>query len=93
MRRAIRKGVDKSTGHCYTPRPCVTGSNNVFINKIPATRVGDFYPTHCCGSSCHSGNATSTSNVFVNNRPIHRSGDPITCGDTAFNGSPNVFIN
>ena len=93
MRRAIRKGVDISTGQCYTPRPCVTGSPNVFINNIPATSVGDFYPVHCCGDSCHSGTALSTSNVFVNSKKIHRSGDPISCGDTAINGSPNVFIN
>lgn len=93
MRRAIRQGVDKSTGHCYTPRPCTTGSPNVFINKIPATRAGDYYPTHCCSGTCHDGVATSTSNVFINNRPLHRSGDPITCGDIAFHGSPNVFIN
>lgn len=93
MRRAIRKGVDISTGHCYSPRPCITGSENVLINNIPVCRAGDYYPNHCCGSSCHDGVATSTSNVFVNNRPLHRSGDPISCGDVAFHGSPNVFIN
>lgn len=93
MRRIIRKDVDVSTGHCFTPRPCITGSPNVFVNSIPATRAGDYYPTHCCGSKCHDGFATSTSNVFVNNKPIHRSGDAITCGDFAFNGSPNVFAN
>ena len=68
-------GIDKSTGHCYTPRPCKNGSENVFINNIPATREGDYYPTHCCGPLCHDGLATSDSNVFVNNKPIHRSGD------------------
>ena len=71
MRRAIRKGVDISTGHCYSPRPCITGSENVLINNIPVCRAGDYYPNHCCGSSCHDGVATSTSNVFVNNRPLH----------------------
>ena len=93
MRRAIRKGIDFSTGHCYDPRPCTTGSPNVFINGIPATTAGDYYPIHCCGASCHDGVALSTSNVFINNKPMHRSGDPISCGDTAFHGSPNVFIN
>ena len=93
MRRIIRKKVDISTGHCYSPRPCITGSPNVFVNNISATRAGDFYPNHCCGPSCHTGNAQSSSNVFVNNRPVHRSGDPVSCGDTASNGSPNVFAN
>jgi uncharacterized Zn-binding protein involved in type VI secretion len=93
MRRAIRQGQDVSLGHCYPPRPCVTGSPNVFINSIPATTEGGYYPYHTCGDSGHDGYATSTSDVFVNNKRIHRSGDPITCGDTAFNGSLNVFIN
>ena len=93
MRRAIRKKVDVSTGHCYSPRHCVTGSPNVFVNKIQLTRLGDHYPTHCCGPSCHDGKAMTDSNVYANNRSVHRSGDPITCGDTAAHGSPNVFIN
>lgn len=93
MRRVIRKGIDKSTGHCFTPRPCITGSNNVFVNNISVTRNGDFYPKHCCGKICHTGNAVSRSNVFVNGRSIHISGDRISCGDTAFHGSPNVFVN
>jgi uncharacterized Zn-binding protein involved in type VI secretion len=93
MRRAIRQGVDISLGHCYSPRPCSTGSENVFINAIPVCRAGDYYPTHCCSGHCHDGFATSTSNVFVNNRPVHRSGDEISCGDIAGHGSLNVFIN
>jgi uncharacterized Zn-binding protein involved in type VI secretion len=91
--KVIRKDVDFSLGHCFFPRPSIEGSNNVFANNIPVVRAGDYYPTHTCGSSSHDGRATSTSNVFVNNKPIHRSGDAITCGDTAFNGSPNVFAN
>lgn len=93
MRRVIRKDVDISFGHCFSPRPCVTGSNDVFVNNIPVCREGDYYPTHCCGSSCHDGVAVSASNVFVNNRKIHRFGDRISCGDTANNGSLNVFAN
>jgi uncharacterized Zn-binding protein involved in type VI secretion len=93
MRGVIRKGVDKSTGHCFTPRPCITGSKNVLVNNIPVTRSGDYYPKHCCGKKCHDGRAVSKSNVFVNNKPIHISGDQISCGDTAFHGSPNVFVN
>ena len=93
MRGVIRKGVDKSTGHCFTPRPCITGSKNVLVNNIPVTRSGDYYPKHCCGKKCHDGRAVSKSNVFVNNKPIHISGDRISCGDTAFHGSSNVFVN
>lgn len=93
MRRAIRKGVDKSRGHCFYPVVPIQGSPNVFVNGIPLVRAGDAYPTHCCGTACHAGKATSTSNVIVNFKPAHRFGDPLTCGDHASHGSPNVFIN
>lgn len=93
MRGIIRKGVDISTGHCFFPRPCITGSPNVLVNNIPACSKGDFYPFHTCGKSGHAGNALSSSNVFVNNKPVHRSRDPVSCGDFAGLGSPNVFAN
>lgn len=92
MPRTIRKSTDNSAGHCFTPRPPSAGSNNVFINNIPAVRVGHSYPTHCCGNPCHGGAASDGSvNVFVNGQKIHRNGDAISCGDVASNGSPDVF--
>jgi len=94
MPRVIRKGVDDSAGHgCYPPRSADEGSPNVFVNGIPVVRVGDHYPTHCCpGGPCHDGVASGgSSSVFVNGKPVHRNGDAISCGDTASNGSPNVF--
>jgi uncharacterized Zn-binding protein involved in type VI secretion len=93
MRGIIRTGIDFSTGHCFFPRPCITGSKNVMVNFIGACRVGDYYPYHKCGLSGHDGFALSKSNVFVNNRPVHRKADPVSCGDFAGLGSPNVFAN
>ena len=101
MPAQIRQDCDPSCGHCYTPRPAVTGSPNVFANHNNGcssgnvVRVGDYYPTHCCPSvGCHDGVASQGSpNVFANGIAVHRNGDAISCGDTACNGSGNVFIN
>ena len=94
MPAAIRKGVDKSRGHCFFPRPPDQGSNNVKTNNIPQVRVGDHYPIHVCGLAMHDGNASKGSpNVKVNNKKLHRQGDAISCGDTAANGSSNVHAN
>ena len=93
MPAAIRKGVDNSQGHCFEPRPADQGSGNVFTNNIMQVRETDHYPTHTCGSESHDGNALdgTAPNVLVNTLKIHVNGDPIDCGDTAANGSPNVF--
>lgn len=91
---AIRMGVDASVGHCFPPRPADSGSPNVFVNGIAVVRVGDHYPTHSCPPyPPHDGNASvGSSTVFVNGKALHRNGDAISCGDTATNGSPNVFV-
>ena len=90
-RGCVRLG-DNSAGHCFFPRPPITGSNNVFINGIPATTVGDYLPVHTCGKSSHDGVISGgSSSVFVNGKPIARTGDPVSCGDTLMIASTNVF--
>jgi len=92
MPAVIRKGVDKSAGHCFSPRPADTGSRDVIINGIGVVRVGDHYPTHICGIAAHDGHASEGSQtVFANGRAVTRIADAISCGDTAAAGSPNVF--
>ena len=97
MARIIRKGVDLSQGHCYSPRTCLNGSNNVFIEGIGVVRVGldDYGQTHSCGNSHHLMRIAlvGSPNVFANGAPIHRSGDLIQCGDRGSNGSLTVFCN
>lgn len=90
----VVRQTDISQGHgCFPPRPCVTGSPNVFYNGLPSQRVTDYYPTHCCGNTCHDGSLLSgSSTVFVNGLAQGRLGDPVSCGDTAGgNCSPNIF--
>jgi len=95
MPAAIRKG-DICKGHgCFVPRPNDEGSHNVFINGIPAHRVGDHWMTHCCGAICHdSVAATGSRNVYINKKQLCRVDDLTECG--SFMGkthSPNVFVN
>jgi len=90
---AVSRLGDICTGHgCFPPRNSTSGSNNVFINGIPAHRQSDSWATHCCGPSCHASSlAAGSSTVFVNGLELSRIGDPIACGSAVAVGSPNVF--
>lgn len=97
MPGAARLG-DKCTGHdCFPPRKSISGSSNVFINGIPALRVGDSFEVHCCTCDdmphgCHDGILESgSSSIYVNGKPLGRIGDPVSCGSTVATGSGNVF--
>jgi uncharacterized Zn-binding protein involved in type VI secretion len=86
----IRKGVDMSKGHPpFPPTMAIQASSNVFANGIAVVRQGDMFKLHC-STSCHQGTATGSSTVMVNGKGIATKGKPITCGDFAANGSPNV---
>lgn len=108
MPAACRLG-DMSTGHSqgdhtWPPRANDQGSPNVYINGIPAHRVGDHWVAHTCikvpsknheyAPDTHEGVLSQGSpTVFVNGQPLGRVGDAISCGDHVATGSPNVFIN
>lgn len=83
---------DICTGHgCYPPRPAVSASPNVFVNKRPWHRVGDAWAVHCCGPSCHASVlAEGSKTVFVNGIPAGRIGDAVACGSAVMTGSSNV---
>jgi uncharacterized Zn-binding protein involved in type VI secretion len=61
-----RRGVDLTAGHgCFPAVPVYSASKNVFVNGIPADRVGDPI-LHCC-NGCHAGVAIAGSpDVFAN---------------------------
>jgi uncharacterized Zn-binding protein involved in type VI secretion len=88
----IRVGVDKSKGHgCFPPTQPTSASSNVKANGIRVVRMGDKYSPHRCGKVVHGSRvAQSPSTVKVNGRPVHRTGDQISCGDSAGKGSKNV---
>lgn len=76
---------------CWPARSNISGSTNVFINGIPAHRLGDAWAPHTCQTT-HSGSLASGSNkVYVNGLPLGRIGDAISCGGSVMTGSLNVF--
>ena len=86
---------DANTGHDACPQTTLaSGSPNVFINGIPAGRVGDPYVPHSCPAhSSHVGTiASGSGTVFINGIPAGRIGDSVSCGGTVAAGSPNVFV-
>jgi uncharacterized Zn-binding protein involved in type VI secretion len=71
----------------------ISGASTVFINGIPANRVGDGYSTHCLGSSCHAPvQATGSPTVIIEGSPAARIGDTSDCGMIVGTGSRDVFI-
>jgi uncharacterized Zn-binding protein involved in type VI secretion len=61
----------------------------VLVNNALAVVEGGTYeviPPHP-----HPGSAASSATVFIEGKPVHRNGDAISCGDTASNGSHDVF--
>ena len=85
---------DLSLGHDgWPPRPCVTASTTVYTNNIPNHRQFDLWQQHCNGSSCHDGYLLLGSpTVYTEGLQQSRRFDPISCGDQAFEGSPNTFV-
>ena len=86
---------DNDTGHdACPPRPLAEGSPDVFINGIPAGRVGDAYALHGCPvHPAHGGViASGSSTVFINGKPAGRIGDAVSCGGSVMEGSPDVFV-
>lgn len=95
--RVIRKLVDLSQGHCYGPRPCLSGSDDVLIEGFGVVRAfkDNYFQNHSCGSHHHDMGVAfqGSPDVFVNGFPVHRNGDLIQCGDRGGNGSISVFVN
>ena len=80
------------------PHPCkgpaIAGSPDVYVNKLPAARVGDpGVHAACCNANmweCKTGSST----VFINGKKAHRKGDDTKhCGGmgSMTSGSSNVI--
>lgn len=82
---------DKTMGHgCYPPQVTLEGSDNVFIEGLPAFRQGDKIQPHCC-NGCHpSAGGEGSPTVFVNNRALNRVTDKATCGSIMLTGAKTV---
>ncbi|MCA9516225.1 MAG: hypothetical protein KC635_14880 [Myxococcales bacterium] len=75
--------------------PGVSGSPNVFVNALPALRVGDpGIHAACCGPNTWEA-VEGAPSVFMNGKKAHRKGDGTKhCGGDGelVVGSPNVFV-
>lgn len=93
----VRMGLDVCSGHpagptFFPPRPAIVGSPDVFVNGLPAVRMGDLWCPHTNILSVHPGTGIGGSaTVFCNGMPLMRSLDPIDCGSVALTGSTDVF--
>lgn len=78
-----------------TTGPAVVGSPDVFINNMPAVRVGDMgVHVACCAANTYTATAGSGT-VFINNMAAHRKDDATThCGGSGkrTQGSSDVII-
>jgi uncharacterized Zn-binding protein involved in type VI secretion len=68
----------------------VSGSEDVFINNIPASAVG----LSAAACALHGGTvvASGSSTVTINGCPAARIGDVTGCGSAIVSGSGNVLI-
>ncbi|MBB5515768.1 putative Zn-binding protein involved in type VI secretion [Rubricella aquisinus] len=91
---AVTRAGDACTGHGpWPPRASTGGSGDVFVNAMPAHRLGDAWAVHCDPTPiCHGGAlASGSATVFVNGRALGRVGDPVSCGSSVAGGSGDVF--
>lgn len=105
MRKLCRVGdkahcpSDSHGNKCCKPHavtgPAVSGSSNVFVDGIPALRLGDpGVHSTCCGSNTWRVSGGSTK-VFINHIPAVRLGDATThCGGagTMVESCDKVFV-
>jgi len=97
---ALSRLGDTSTGHgCFPPTVLVTTPvTKTFVNGIRPSVVNSScqHAIHCCGDVCHAGSSRSPSSgalkTYIEGLRAARIGDPIACGDTIGQGSPNTFV-
>lgn len=95
--------TDSTTSHSpCSPGTCSQGSNNVYINNLPAFRVGDRNTPHGVPVSTPTGIvcvphvtvlAQGSPNVFVNGVPLGRGDDSFACGIKVGSRSGDVIVN
>ena len=95
--------TDSTTAHSpCSPGTCSQGSSDVYINNLPAFRVGDRNTPHGVPVSTPGGIvciphvtvlAQGSPNVFVNGRPLGRGDDSFACGIKVGSRSGDVIVN
>lgn len=87
---------DTATGHAsFPPTVLIEGSDNTFVNGIPASRVGDALNPHGSPSPSppHSRAVSQgASSVLINNKPAAYIGSSVNCGGMLVVGSGNTIF-
>jgi uncharacterized Zn-binding protein involved in type VI secretion len=91
--KGISRLGDITTGHgCHAPVIGAIASPNVYVNGLPAHKVGDTTVPHTCGTDVHPDTmSVGSSTVKINGTDAMRIGDTLTPGGTMAEGSHNVF--
>ncbi|WP_353304005.1 type VI secretion system PAAR protein [Sessilibacter corallicola] len=93
MGNAVKLG-DIGTGHGgFPPTPVISGSSDVFVNGLPAGRVGDSLLPHLKPKHPPHPRSISSgsSSVFINGKAAAFTGGSVSCGGTTVGGG-NVTI-
>lgn len=91
----VHREGDLTTGHdCWLPEVPETYSEDVFVNGKRVVRQGDARVPHLCPAipEIHGATYIDSRSVYVNGRPVQVIGSPLDCGDTAAEGSPDVWV-
>lgn len=91
--RGISRLGDFSSGHdCYLPTIGARASRNVYVNKLPAHKVGDRMVPHFCKTGHADVMAKGSTTVRVNKTGVMRVGDVLAPGGAVMTqGSHNVL--
>ncbi|SMS01775.1 PAAR motif protein [Vibrio mangrovi] len=93
MAQAVRIG-DTGTAHDgFPPTPVTSGSPDVFMDGIPAARVGDPLAPHAKPNHPPHGREISSgsSTVMINHKPAALTGGSVNCGGiTMGSGTVNI---
>lgn len=91
--KAVKVGNIGTDHDGFHPTKVTAGSPDVFIDGVPAARVGDPLEPHDKPNNPKHGRtiATGSSTVFINGKPASLTGGKISCGGvTIGNGTVNI---
>lgn len=94
MSKHAAKVGDIGTDHDgYPPTAIITGSGDVFVDGLPAARVGDALAPHAKPKHpLHPRQiASGSSTVLVNGKPLAITGGEVNCGGVVM-GSGSVIV-
>ena len=87
---------DLSKGHDgFLPSPVISGvSSTCFLDGIAVALDGAVFAPHTKGKTTHYGRyGIASGSFYVEGKKVLHTNDPISCGDTCADGSPDTIFN